>query len=284
MATTAWLTSPPRTTAAEGPVRESHGQTTQGTVRESRMVRSRKQQQQSASSSRSLNQSLSLNQTPRKTLSFSTTNTPSTGCTTASDASLLSSILDQSSLRQRSTTTTTTDGYWGRSSRTDHSSTGANGGVNTGPHSHGMVANGYISKDCSIHSERKEALTTYSSSSSSQAASAAAAAAAFSSSSSQAASAAAAAAAISSSSSASSSSLYCMVKSQRSKTGLLVSVSNTCVHYSRRALAPIVSLVTLLFQNILWLGTRARSHSGKDIRDAYYWGLFRGAQLYKMFM
>ncbi|XP_029584741.1 putative protein TPRXL isoform X1 [Salmo trutta] len=198
MATTAWLTFPPRTTAAECPVGQSHGQTTQGPVRESRMVRSRKQQQQSASSSqslnqsrsRSLNQSLSLNQTPRKTLSFSTSNTPSTGCTTASDASLLSSILDQSSLCQRSTTTTTTDGYWGRSSRTDHSSTGANGGVNTGPHSHGMVANGCICKDCSIHSERKEALTTYSSSSSSQAASAAAAAATFSSSS-QAASAAA---------------------------------------------------------------------------------------------
>ncbi|XP_055754370.1 SUN domain-containing protein 1-like isoform X2 [Salvelinus fontinalis] len=270
---------------------------------ESWMVRSRKQQ--SASSSLSLNQSLnlnqnlslnqsqsqSLNQTPRKTLSFSTTNTPSTGCTTASDASLLSSILDQSGLRQRSTTTTTTDGYWGsdqdtslkgRSARTDHSSTGANGGVNTVSHSHTMVANGYICKDCSIHSERKEALTTYSSSSSSQAAFAAAAAATFSSSSSQAASAAAAASALSSSSSsqaasaaaaaaaissssASSSSLYCTVKSQRSKTGLLVSVSNTCVHYSRRALAPIVSLVTLLFQNVLWLGTRARSHTGKGV-------------------
>ncbi|XP_014058303.2 SUN domain-containing protein 1 isoform X1 [Salmo salar] len=240
---------------------------------ESWMVRSRKQQQ-SASSSRSLNQSLSLNQTPRKTLSFSTTNTPSTGCTTASDASLLSSILDQSSLRQRSTTTTTTDGYWGsdqdtnlkgRSSRTDHSSTGANGGVNTVSHSHAMVANGYTCKDCSIHSERKEALTTYSSSSSSQAASAAAAAAALSSSSSsQAASAAAAANAISSSS-ASSSSLYCTVKSQRSKTGLLMSVSNTCFHYSRRALAPIVSMMTLLFQNVLWLGTRAKSHSGKGV-------------------
>uniref|UniRef100_UPI001EAEF494 A-agglutinin anchorage subunit-like n=1 Tax=Oncorhynchus gorbuscha TaxID=8017 RepID=UPI001EAEF494 len=159
----------------------------------------------------------------------------------------------------------------GRSSRTDHSSTGANGGINTVSHSHAMVANGYICKDCSIHSERKESLTTYSSSSSSQAASAAAAAATFSSSSSQAASAAAAAlssssssqaasaaaaAAAISSSSASSSSLYSTVKSQRSKTGLLVSVSNTCVHYSRRALTPIVSLMTLLFQNFLWLGTQ----------------------------
>ncbi|XP_045066876.1 SUN domain-containing protein 1 isoform X5 [Coregonus clupeaformis] len=255
---------------------------------ESWMVRSRKQQQSASSSqslSQSLNQSLSLslNQTPRKTLSFSTTNTPTTGCTTASDASLVSSILDHSNLRQRSTTTTTTtttDGYRdqdtnlkGRSSRTDHSSTGANGGVNTVSHSHAMVANGYICKGCSIHSERKEALTTYSSSSSStsQAGSAAAASAALSSSSSstQAASAAAAAAAVSSSSasssSASSSSLYCTDKSQRNKTGLLVSVSNTCVHHSRRALAPIVSLVTLLFQNVLWLGTRARSHSGKCV-------------------
>uniref|UniRef100_A0A4W5N5M5 Sad1 and UNC84 domain containing 1b n=1 Tax=Hucho hucho TaxID=62062 RepID=A0A4W5N5M5_9TELE len=228
---------------------ESWSDYTGSSQRESRMVKSRKQQ--SASSS------LSLNQTPRKTLSFSTTNTPSTGCTTASDASLPYSILEQSSLRQRSTTTTPTDDYWGsdqdtslkgRSSRTDHSSTGANGSFNTVSHSHAMVANGYICKDCSVHSERKEALTTYSSSSSSQAASAAAAAAA-----------------VSSSSSSLSSSLYCTDKSQKSKTGLLVSVSNTCVHYSRRALAPIVSLVTLLFQNVLWLGTRARRHSGKGV-------------------
>ncbi|XP_010872293.2 SUN domain-containing protein 1 isoform X3 [Esox lucius] len=214
--------------------------------RESRTVRSRKQQ----SATNSL--SLSLIQTPRKTLSFSSTNTP----TAASDASLLSSTLDQSSLRQR-IATATTDSHWGSdqdaslrvTSSEEHRSMGLNGGSNSkGSHSHTMLANGYICKDCSIHSERKDALTTYSSSSmfssSSQAASA------FSS---------------SSSAGASSSSLYCADRSRRNKTGVLVSFSNTCIHHSRRVLAPVMSLVTLLFQNVLWLGTRARSHTGKGV-------------------
>lgn len=38
---------------------------------------------------------------------------------------------------------------------------------------------------------------------------------------------------------------------------------NACVQYSKRALAPIVSLVTILFSNVLWLGSRARSTTGK---------------------
>jgi len=49
-------------------------------------------------------------------------------------------------------------------------------------------------------------------------------------------------------------------------------MSNTCVRYSQRALAPIVSFVTLLFNNVLWLGSWARSHAGKGIktRDALF--------------
>uniref|UniRef100_A0A4W5RJR5 Sad1 and UNC84 domain containing 1b n=1 Tax=Hucho hucho TaxID=62062 RepID=A0A4W5RJR5_9TELE len=124
----------------------------------------------------------------------------------------------------------------GRSSRTDHSSTGANGGVNTVSHSHAMVANGYICNDCSIHSERKEALTTYSSSSSSQAASAAAAAASFSSSSSsQAPSAAAAAAALSSSSSsqaASAAAAAAAFSSSSSQAASAAAVSSSSASFS----------------------------------------------------
>lgn len=74
--------------------------------------------------------SLSLSQvaTPRKTLSFSAVSTPVNHSSSvvqesnaASDASLLTSIFDQSNLRQRTVTTTTTatsatsvDGHWGQ--------------------------------------------------------------------------------------------------------------------------------------------------------------------------
>ncbi|KAM4598163.1 SUN domain-containing protein 1 isoform 2-T2 [Polymixia lowei] len=223
--------------------------------REARTVRSRKQQSSSSS------QSLSLSQvaTPKKTLSFSNINTPIGGGVqqsgTATDASLLTSILEQSSLRHR-TNATTVDGYWGsghdveltgRSSSVDHSSSVNGEAIASVSKSHATVANGYICKDCSIHSPRTEALTTHSASSSSS-----------SSSSSQ-----AAAGALYSSSSSSSSCIYSRDKSRRNKTGLLVSMSNACMRYSRRALAPIVSLVTLLFNNVLWLGSRAKSPLGK---------------------
>ncbi|KAM3863894.1 SUN domain-containing protein 1 [Diretmus argenteus] len=217
--------------------------------RESRTVRNRKQQSSSSSQSLSLSQS-----TPRKTLSFSAANTPVGSSSiqqsnTATDASLLTSILDQSSLRQRTTTTTTTtvDGYWGQSFCIAEGSSSVNGDVSaSASKSHDTIANGYICKDCSIHSQRTEALTTHSSSSSSLAA-------------------AASTIALSSPSSSSpSSSIYSRDKSWR-KTGVLVSMSNTCMHYSRRALAPVVSLVTLLFNNVLWLGSRAKSPPGKGV-------------------
>ncbi|XP_042247925.1 SUN domain-containing protein 1 isoform X5 [Thunnus maccoyii] len=143
------------------------------TRRETRTVRSRKQQ----SSSGSLSLSLSQAATPRKALSFSAVSTPINNSSsiqqshTASEASLLTPILDQSSLRQRTitttntTTTTSVDGHWGKS--TDHSSSSINGDVSaSASKSHATLANGYICKDCSVHSHRTESLTTHSSSSS----------------------------------------------------------------------------------------------------------------------
>lgn len=44
-------------------------------------------------------------------------------------------------------------------------------------------------------------------------------------------------------------------------------MSNTCMRYSKRAVAPIVSLVTLLFNNVLWLGSRAKSPPGKGTQQ-----------------
>uniref|UniRef100_A0A8C4GXS3 SUN domain-containing protein n=1 Tax=Dicentrarchus labrax TaxID=13489 RepID=A0A8C4GXS3_DICLA len=238
---------------------QNHSSNYTNTRRETRTLRSKKQQ----SSSGALSLSLSQVATPRKTLSFSAVSTPIINSSsivqesnTASDASLLPSILDQSHLRQRTVTTTTTttstsvDGHWGckpsgMSSSADHSSSGVNGDASASK-SHTSLANGYICKDCSIHSHKTDSFITRSSSSSS--------------SSSQAAEASSGALY---SSSSPFTSIYTRDRSRRNKTGVLVSMSNACMHYSKRALAPIVSLVTLIFNNVLWLGSRAKSPPGK---------------------
>ncbi|XP_044037114.1 SUN domain-containing protein 1 isoform X7 [Siniperca chuatsi] len=231
---------------------QNHSGSYTSTIRESRTLRSRKQQ----SGSSALSLSLSQAATPRKTLSFSAVNTPINnsssviqGSNTTSDASLLTSVMDQPHLRQRTVTTTTTttstsvDGHWGRSSRAKHSSS-VNGDASVSK-SHTLLTNGYICKDCSFHSQKMDSLITRSSSSpSSQAAEASSVA-------------------LSSSSSSPFTSIYSRDRSQRNKIGVLVSMSNTCIRYSKRALAPIVSLVTLLFNNVLWLGSRAKSPRGK---------------------
>ncbi|XP_056257381.1 SUN domain-containing protein 1 isoform X9 [Seriola aureovittata] len=140
------------------------------TRRETRTLRSRKQP------SSSLSLSLSQVATPRKTLSFSAVNTPINNSSsvqesnTVSDGSLHSSILDQTQLRQRTITTTTTsmsvDGHWGRCSTADHSSSNVNGDASVSK-SHTSLANGYICKDCSLHSQEMDSFITRSSSSTS---------------------------------------------------------------------------------------------------------------------
>ncbi|XP_075998764.1 SUN domain-containing protein 1 isoform X2 [Genypterus blacodes] len=222
--------------------------------RETRTLRGRKQQ--TGSSSQSL--SLSQTDTPRKTLSFSTANTPIHSSAqeshAASDASLHASVLDQSHLRQRTGTATTiittaVDGYWGRSSSFHQRSSGVNGDVGvSASKSHTALVNGYICKDCSLHSPRTDALSTHASSSpSSQAASASTGALS------------------SSASSSSYTSIYSRDKSRRNKTGALVSMSSTCLRYSKDVLAPIASFVTLLFNSVLWLGSRFKSPAGKGV-------------------
>ncbi|XP_037331664.2 SUN domain-containing protein 1 isoform X7 [Pungitius pungitius] len=239
---------------------QSHSSSYTSTRRETRSLRSKKQQ----SSSSSLSFPLSQAATPRKTLSFSAANTPinnssSSGIiihegNTASDGSLLTSTLDQSHLRQRTVTTTTTsttvDGHWGSNSSNDHQSSKLNGGASASKSHHSLV-NGYICNDCSFHSQKTDSPITQSSSSSSSLLLSSKAAGASSE------------GLFSSSTSSPFTRIYSRDRSQRKKTGVLVSVSNTCVHYSKRALAPIVSLVTLLFNNVLWLGSRARSPPGK---------------------
>ncbi|KAM8724263.1 SUN domain-containing protein 1 isoform 2-T4 [Acanthopagrus schlegelii] len=227
--------------------------------KETRTLRSKKQQ----SSSSGLSLSLSQAATPRKTLSFSAVSTPVNNSrsvtvqesSTASDASLLTPIVDQSHLRQRTVTTTTTttstsvDGHWERSFSADHSS-GVNGDASASK-SHTTLVNGYICKDCSLHSQKDSYITRSSSKSlSSSQAAEATSEALFSSSSPF-------------------TSIYSRDRSRRNKSGVLVSMSNTCMRYSKRAVAPIVSLVTLLFNNVLWLGSRAKSPPGKGVLASF---------------
>ncbi|XP_074553606.1 SUN domain-containing protein 1 isoform X6 [Halichoeres trimaculatus] len=240
---------------------QNHSSSYTSSRRETRTLRSKKQQSSSGSLALSLSQAV----TPRKTLSFSAISTPIDSSSIQeshqeSDATLLTPIVDQPHLRQRIITTTTTtntssvDGHWGRSHGADHSSSSINGDASASTSkSHTSLANGYICKDCSLHSQKKDSFITQSSasllssSSSSPSQAAVASSDAFSS----------------SSSSSPFTSIYSRDRSRRNKTGLLVSMSNTCMRYSKRAVAPIVSLVTLLFNNVLWLGSKARNPPGK---------------------
>ncbi|XP_032394409.1 SUN domain-containing protein 1 isoform X9 [Etheostoma spectabile] len=197
---------------------QNHSSSYTSTRRETRTLRSKKQQ----SSSSSLSLSLSQVDTPRKTLSFSAANTPINNnsnrssviqeANTASDASLLTSIVDQSHLRQRTITTTTTstsvDGHWGRSSGNDHSSSSVNGDASASK-SYSSLSNGYICKDCSFHSPKMDSTITRSSSSSLL----------LSSSSSSQAAEASSGALFSSSSSSPFTSIYSRDRSRKNKTG-----------------------------------------------------------------
>ncbi|XP_073683754.1 uncharacterized protein [Garra rufa] len=122
----------------------------------SRSVRRGRQQQGSTiyeSQSESQSMSQSMIQTPQKEQTLSDLSFTST----ASDASLISSLLDQSTLRQSSTTHT----YSARRRRTAHSSMLENGDVSkTEAHTH--LANGYICKNCSFHADEKEDEMAYS--------------------------------------------------------------------------------------------------------------------------
>ncbi|XP_068192152.1 SUN domain-containing protein 1 isoform X2 [Antennarius striatus] len=222
------------------------------TRRETRTLRSKKLQ----SASGGLSLSLSQLETPRKTLSFSAVNTPINSSIiqeTNTDASLLTSTLDHSHIRQRTITTTKTtssssvDGHWERSFTADRSSSSVNGDASAS-HSHATLHNGYICKDCSLNSQKMDSYITQSSSQSCLSSHAAEDSSdALSASSSQ------------------YTSIYTRDRTQRKKTGVLVSMSNACIHYSKRALAPIVSLVTLIIHSVVWLGSKVRSPPGKGV-------------------
>ncbi|NWX40237.1 SUN1 protein, partial [Steatornis caripensis] len=100
-------------------------------------------------------QSGSVRHTPRKNLSSSSIFSQSSFNSHASDASMLSTVLDESLIREQ----TAVDHFWG----SDTTLMQGNGDIATAETQTTMI-NGYTCSDCSMLSERKEVLTAYSAS------------------------------------------------------------------------------------------------------------------------
>ncbi|KAM6350729.1 SUN domain-containing protein 1 isoform 7-T10 [Alca torda] len=114
---------------------------------------------------RSMNkQSGSVRHTPRKNLSSSSIFSQSSFNSHASDASMVSTVLDESLIREQ----TEVDNFWGLDDEgdpkgSDTTLTQGNGDLAAAEMQTTMI-NGYICNDCSMLSERKEVLTAYSAS------------------------------------------------------------------------------------------------------------------------
>ncbi|NXX04869.1 SUN1 protein, partial [Larus smithsonianus] len=100
-------------------------------------------------------QSGSVRHTPRKNLSSSSIFSQSSFNSHASDASMVSTVLDESLIREQ----TEVDHFWG----SDITLTQGNGDLAAAEMQTTMI-NGYTCNDCSMLSERKEVLTAYSAS------------------------------------------------------------------------------------------------------------------------
>nr|XP_029484956.1 SUN domain-containing protein 1-like isoform X5 [Oncorhynchus nerka] len=210
--------------------------------RESKGLKSRRSQQHSVSCTQSL-----LSTTPRKSQHGSRQHNSSV---IASDASML----DESCIQER----TLVGSFWGldeasedkeRTMAVDHSMCRTNGDINSVQTQTSMV-NGSFCKDFPIPSDRHEALSTYSSSSTG----------ACSATSYQ---------ALTAPCTSPPSTVYARDKSRKHKTGLLVSVSDTCVRVSRRAAASVAYVFSLLLKSVLM-----RTHKngeGKAATGVFWW-------------
>ncbi|NXK07996.1 SUN1 protein, partial [Herpetotheres cachinnans] len=109
-------------------------------------------------------QSGSARHTPRKNLSSSSIFSQSSFNSHASDSSMVSAVLDESLIRER----TEVDHFWGLDDEGDPKGSDTtliqgNGDIATAETETTMI-NGYTCSDCSMLSERKEVLTAYSAS------------------------------------------------------------------------------------------------------------------------
>ncbi|XP_039990505.1 SUN domain-containing protein 2-like isoform X2 [Xiphias gladius] len=201
-----------------------------------RSLRSRRSQQHSVSCSESL-----LVHTPRKTAGPSLHN--SSLHSAASDASLLSSLLDESSIQE----TTLVDSFWGLDHEIDPKEStviaeqstvladstliGSNG--RCAKHPVQTLGRVYC-KDCELNSDRKESIPSYCSSSK------------YTSSSSS-----LTGPGPSDQGQPETSTIYCRTRSRKRRTGALGSMWDAGVNVSRRAAACVISLLTLFFHHLL---------------------------------
>ncbi|XP_055746733.1 SUN domain-containing protein 1-like isoform X5 [Salvelinus fontinalis] len=208
-------------------------------LRDSKALKSRRSQQHSVSCSQSL-----LLTTPRKSQHGSQQHNSSLHSVAASDASLLSSMLDKSCIQER----TLVEGFWGldddselkERTMTDYSMCEANGDINSAQTQTSMV-NGSFCKDRTIHSDRNDTYSKHSSTSARSATSKQA---------------------LTAPAASPPSTIYARDKSRKYRTGergshrstitcVLVSFSDTCVRVSRRAAASVASVFSLLLQSVL---------------------------------
>ncbi|XP_051771703.1 SUN domain-containing protein 1 [Ctenopharyngodon idella] len=146
-----------------------------------------------------------------------------------SDASLLSSLLDESSIQEH----TLVDSFWGLDEDCDikdqtiiahHSTVEAKTQTST-------AQNGYVCKDCTITSPSKNNSSLHNATGHQVSFTEAASTASFPN-----------------------TTLYCRDKNRRHKPGLLGMLSEMCLHYSRRIAAFVVYICTLLMQTALLKG------------------------------
>ncbi|XP_076207500.1 SUN domain-containing protein 1 isoform X3 [Aptenodytes patagonicus] len=108
-------------------------------------------------------QSGSVRHTPRKNLSSSSIFSQSSFNSHASDASMVSTVLDESLIREQ----TEVDHFWGLDDESDpkgSDTTLMQGNGDIAAETQTTMINGYTCSDCSMLSERKEVLTAYSAS------------------------------------------------------------------------------------------------------------------------
>ncbi|XP_067101577.1 SUN domain-containing protein 1 isoform X6 [Osmerus mordax] len=192
----------------------------------------------------------SLLQTPRKSVQGPAHNSSLHSCA-ASDASLLSSMLDESCIQER----TLVDNFWGLDEEAELQDQTiilqTNG--ETSAQTQTSMVNGYI---CTVHTDRQEPLTAYPSASSSSKY-------ITSSSSSTAALARPAISEHALTTGPASSALfppptiYSRDKSRKTKTGVLYAVCSRCLKYSRRAAAFTASVSTVVLQSAVALASAA---------------------------
>ncbi|XP_062859421.1 SUN domain-containing protein 1 isoform X1 [Trichomycterus rosablanca] len=202
-------------------------------------------------SNRSTSGSGSILQTPVKnqTSALHIHNSSMHSCA-ASDASLLSSLLDESSIQEH----TLVDNFWGldkdgdlkdQTLQSEHSLTFINNDAHVAHAAQtSSVQHGYICKDCTTRlSNRKESFTKACSSSSCSYSSAPP--------NSTAVDGATAAAIAAAASSSPYTTVYTREKNRRHRAGVVRRLSEAVVHYSRKSAASVACVFTVIMQNVL---------------------------------